>query len=318
MSVPPDSRTNMRFLTCALLSLLPLAACASKSGTSASPEKTAGTFASPEEAVQALVDSATDRSRAEELLGPGGFEVLKSGDEVEDHDDIEAVRKLIREKVAFDPKDGDRRVALLGNDEWPLPLPIVRCEGNRWRFDVDAGKDEILNRRIGRNELCTIDTLRAIVDAQMEYASEGRDGKQPCFACKWASSDGKHDGLYWEAGDKEPESPLGPLVAAAAAKGYDKPDDGDPDPYHGYYYRLLTEQGANAPGGARNYIVDGQLRAGFAVIAWPATWGNSGIMTLMINQRGIVYQRDLGENTVKLAQEIKAFDPDAPWTPTAN
>jgi hypothetical protein len=297
----------MRFLTVALLSLFPLAACAS----------TAGTFASPDDAVKALVDSADDRSRAEELLGPGGFEVLRSGDEVADHDDLEAVRKLIREKVAFENDGDDCRIALLGHDGWPLPLPIVR-DGGRWRFDVDAGKDEILNRRIGRNELSTMETLRAVVDAQFEYASEGRDGKQPCFAGKWASSDGRHDGLYWEASGEEPESPLGPLVVAAAAKGYERPREGEIEPYHGYYYRLLTEQGANAPGGARNYVVDGQLRTGFAVIAWPATWGNSGIMTFLVSQRGIIYQRDLGASTAKLAPQITAFDPEATWTPVAN
>ena len=297
----------MRFLTVALASLLPLAACS-----------TAGTFASPEEAVKALVDSADDRSRADELLGPGGFEVLRSGDEVADHDDIEAVRKLIREKVAFEDDGDDRRIALLGNDGWPLPLPIVR-DGRRWRFDVDAGKEEILNRRVGRNELNTIETLRAVVDAEFEYASEGRDGKPPCFAGKWASSDGKHDGLFWEASGEEPESPLGPLVAAAAAKGYERPGEkAEPEPYHGYYYHLLTEQGANAPGGKRSYLVDGQLRTGFAVIAWPATWGNSGIMTFLVSQRGIVYQRDLGESTAKIASQITSFDPEATWTPVAN
>src|SRR5262245_32014160 len=301
------SSTIMRSLTLAFASLLPLAACATS----------ALTFATPEEAVKALVDSAENRDRAEELLGPGGFEVLKSGDEVADHDDIEAVRALIRDKVAFENDGDDCRIALLGKDAWPLPLPIVR-DGERWRFDVEAGKDEILSRRIGRNELNTIATLRAVVDAQFEYAAEGRDGRAPAFAGKWVSSDGKHDGLFWPAGEGENESPLGPLVAAAAAQGYDRPDGGDPEPYHGYCYRLLTAQGANAAGGARSYVVEGLLRDGFAVVAWPATWGNSGIMTFLVNQRGLVYQRDLGEDTVKAAQRITTFDPDASWSPVEN
>lgn len=297
----------MRSLLCSLVSLLPLAACATNSLT----------FASPEEAVQALVDSAEDRARAEELLGAGGFDVLQSGDEVADHEDIEAVRALIREKVAFEDDGDDCRIALLGNDAWPLPLPIVR-EGTRWRFDVVAGKDEILNRRVGRNELSTLATLRAIVEAQFEYASEGRDGRPPAFADKFASSEGKHDGLFWQVGENEPESPLGPLVAAAAGQGYERPQQGDPEPYHGYHYRVLTAQGASAPGGARSYVVDGQLRDGFAVIAWPATWGNSGVKTFLVNQRGIVYERDFRESTAKEAQRIASFDPDASWSPVEN
>jgi hypothetical protein len=296
----------MRPLLFALVSFFPLAACATSSLT----------FDSPEEAVKALVDSAEDPSRAEELLGAGGFDMLKSGDEVADNEDMEAVRALIREKVAFENDGDDCRIALLGNDAWPLPLPIVR-DGNRWRFDVEAGKDEILTRRIGRNELRTLETLRAIVDAQFEYASEGRDGRPTGFADKWASTEGKHDGLYWPA-ENEQQSPLGPLVAAAAAQGYERPSKGDPEPYHGYFYRLLTAQGSSAPGGAHSYLVDGQLRNGFAVVAWPATWGNSGIMTFVVNQRGMVYQRDLGDGTTTAAQRITTFDPDASWAPVEN
>jgi hypothetical protein len=276
------------------------------------------TFATPHEAVQALVDSADDRSRAEELLGEGGFDVLKSGDEVADREDLDAVRALIREKVAFEAVADDRTIALLGEAAWPLPLPLVK-EADRWRFDVDAGKDEILNRRIGRNELGTIATLRACVDAQFEYAAEGRDGGPPAYAAKWASSDGKHDGLYWPAADGEPQSPLGPLVAAAAAQGYQRSDDGEPEPYHGYFFRILTSQGVNAPGGARSYLDDqGRLRHGFAFLAWPATWASSGVMTLLVNQQGIVYERDLGEDTATLAAAITTYDPDASWSPVAN
>jgi hypothetical protein len=289
--------------------LLLLAACATAP---------AATFATPEDAVQALVDSAENRDRAEELLGPGGFDVLRSGDEVADHDDLDAVRALVKEKVAFESDGDDRRIALLGNAGWPLPLPLVR-ENGRWRFDVDAGKDEILNRRIGRNELSTIATLRACVEAQLEYAEEGRDGNPPCYAGKWASSEGKHDGLYWPVTGNESESPLGPLICAAAAQGYQRSESGDPVPFHGYYFRILTAQGQSAPGGPHSYQdASGRLSTGFAVLAWPATWRNSGVMTFLVNQQGIVFERDLGETTATVVQQISSYDPDASWSPVAN
>lgn len=288
--------------------LLIVAACAS----------TAATFATPEAAVQALVDSAEDRALAEQLLGPGGFDVLRSGDEVADREDIDAVRALIREKIAFEDREGKGRIALLGAEGWPLPLPLVR-EGDRWRFDVQAGKDEILNRRIGRNELSTIATLRACVEAQQEYAEEGRDGNPPCYACKCASSEGRHDGLFWPVADGQAPSPLGPLVAGAAAEGHHHSRDGEPVPYHGYHFRILTAQGGNAPGGARSYAdASGRLRSGFAFLAWPATHGSSGVMTFLVNQQGIVFQRDLGEHTDKVAAQITSYDPDTTWAPVGN
>lgn len=273
------------------------------------------TFDSPTAALQALVDSAEDRTRAEELLGPGGFDVLRSGDEVADREDLETVRALIEEKVTFET-EGDTCTALLGNDNWPLPLPIVK-EGDRWRFDVEAGLDEILSRRVGRNELSTIDTLRACVEAQREYSAlAGKDG-QAVFAARFHSSAGKQDGLYWPSADGEPQSPLGPLLAAAAAQGYQHSESSEPAPYHGYNYRILTGQGSSAPGGARDYRDEkGVLRFGFAFLAWPATYGNSGIMTFLVNQQGIVFERDLGPDTADLAQKITSYDPDESWLPT--
>lgn len=286
-----------------------LAACASQP---------AATFATPEAAIQALVDCADNQDKAEELLGPGGFDVLKSGDEVADREDLDAVRELVKQKVAFESPTVDRRIALLGKDGWPLPLPLVR-ENGRWRFDVDAGKDEILNRRIGRNELSTIATLRECVDAQLEYAEEGRDGNPPAFAGKWASTDGKHDGLYWPAAAGQPDSPLGPLVAAATAQGYQRSESGEPVPFHGYYFRILTAQGPAAPGGARSYQDNtGLLRTGFAVLAWPATYRNSGVVTFLVNQQGILFQRDLGESTATAVQQITSYDPDGSWSPVVD
>ncbi|HEX5051186.1 MAG TPA: DUF2950 domain-containing protein [Planctomycetota bacterium] len=273
------------------------------------------TFESPEAAVQALVDSAEDKARAEELLGPGGFEALRSGDEVADHEDIDTVRGLIREKVAF-ATDGDVCTALLGNDGWPLPLPLVKV-GDRWRFDVEAGLDEILSRRVGRNELSTIETLRACVEAEREYAALTSDAKGSMYAAKVLSSPGKKDGLYWPVGEGETPSPLGPLVAEAATQGYDRTEASEPAPYQGYYYRILTRQGADAPGGARDYEdKDGALRFGFAFLAWPATYGNSGVMTFLVNQQGIVFERDLGADTASAAKKIDSYDPDESWRPT--
>jgi hypothetical protein len=287
--------------------LLPLAGCAAPLAS----------FASPDEALQALLASAEDHAKAEELLGPGGFDVLLSGDEVADRNDLAAVRALIREKVQFeDDGSADRVTALLGHDGWPLPLPLQRDEG-RWRFDVDAGREEILNRRIGRNELATIATLRACVQAQREYAAAARDGQRPAFAAQWFSSEGKHDGLYWPAKDGEPESPLGPLLAAAAAEGYRRAEQ--PIPYHGYHYRILTGQGPAGPGGERSYLdASGRLTGGFAFIAWPATYGNSGIMTFVVNQQGIVFERDLGGDTARVGERVPVYDPDDGWTPVVD
>jgi hypothetical protein len=293
--------TTMRSPSSLLALLLPLAACATPTLT----------FATPEEAVQALVDSAEDPARADELLGPGGFEVLRSGDEVADHEDVVAVRALIRERVAFEDEPGGAKIALLGSNGWPLPLPLVR-DGDRWRFDVEAGVDEILSRRVGRNELHA-------VEAQHEYADVGRDGNPPAFAARWTSSDGKHDGLYWPASGTDPESPLGPLVAEAAADGYRRGAGREPIPYRGYFFRILTAQGAAAPGGARSYVdADGRLRAGFAFLAWPATYGNSGVMTFLVNHQGIVFERDLGSDTAAAAQQIASYDPDADWQPVVD
>lgn len=274
-------------------------------------------FDSPEAAVQRLVEAASDEEAAEELLGPGGFSMLRSGDDVADREDLEAVTALVVEKLAFEDLEDGRKIALLGAEGWELPIPLVP-DGDRWRFDVEAGAEEIHNRRVGRNELSTLATLREIVAAQGEYAAEGRDGNPPAFAGRIVSSEGKHDGLYWPVAEGEPESPLGPLVADAAEEGYGA-GEAQPSPYHGYFYRLLTKQGPHAPGGARNYIDEhGLLTRGFGVIAWPATYGQSGVMTFMVNQQGIVFQKDIGPTTAASVQLLKAFDPDPNWTPTAD
>jgi len=275
------------------------------------------TFATPEDAVHRLVAAAEDREAAEELLGSGGFSLLLSGDEVADHQDFETVVELVRAGLSFEDLSDGRKIALLGKERWELPIPLVR-EAAGWRFDVEAGREEILNRRVGRNELSTLSTLRALVEAQREYAALGPGGDPGVFALRVWSSEGLRDGLYWPAAQSKIPSPLGELVADAFEEGYRSGED-HPIPYHGYFYRLLTAQGTSAPGGARNYLdARGRLTGGFAVVAWPATYDNSGVMTFLVNQQGLVFQKDLGPETAEAAARIQAYDPDMSWTPTGD
>jgi len=274
-----------------------------------------GTFATPEEAVQTLHDllGSHDDRRLEAVFGPGSPDMFRSGDEADDRKAAGRVKQLIAEKVAFDEIDAQTRVALFGAKAWPFPIPLVRA-GERWRFDTAAGREELLNRRIGYNELATLSSLHAYVDAQAEYFAQGRDGNRPAFAQRFRSSEGRHDGLYWPAPEGEPRSPLGDLLAEAASG-----DTDEPQPYHGYQYRILTGQGKNAPGGERSYLDErGLMTTGFAAIAWPAKYGNSGVMTFLINHRGMVFQKDLGPETGTAAAAIRLFDPDESWNATGD
>ncbi len=290
-----------------------LAVCAAACATTVRP----AAFTTPEDAVRALVDTQGDRQRAEQILGSQGLEMLSSGDEVADRQDAQAVREMAMRRIAFEDLGEDRKVALLGDEGWPLPIPLVR-EAGGWTFDVAAGQEELHTRRIGRNELSTLATLHALVDAQREYALEGRDGFSPAFARRILSEPGEHDGLYWPVSEGEPDSPLGPLVAEAAAEGYRR-EEGAPLPYHGYHYRILTAQGPSAPGGERSYLdAQGLMTGGFAALAWPASYGNSGIMTFMVNQQGLVFQKDIGPETAGAVERIERYDPDASWTPTGD
>ncbi len=279
------------------------------------------TFATPELAVKALADviGTHDVVRIEQLLGVGGLELLESGDEVADREDALHVQTKIREKLAFEDQDPTTKIALVGEEGWPFPIPLVLQDGT-WSFDIVAGVDEIETRRIGRNELSTIVSLHEYVEAQREYQAQGRDGQPPAYARLVVSTAGKHDGLFWPTAENEPESPFGPLIAAASRDGYEKlgsQPDGEPNAFHGYYYRTLTAQGAHAPGGARSYLDEaGHLTHGFAAIAWPAKYGNSGVMTFLVSSRGIVYQKDLGDETDAAIAKITAFDPDESWDPT--
>lgn len=299
-----------------------LGALGSCAGTPSAPRPSA-TFAQPELAIFALAEviGTHDKVRAEQLFGSGGVELLESGDEVADHEDALHVQQKIREKLAFADQDAMTKIALVGEEGWALPIPLVLQDGS-WSFDVAAGREEIENRRVGRNELSTIASLHEYVEAQREYHAMRRDGQPLAYARKLISSEGKHDGLFWPTAENEPESPFGPLIGAANRDGY-APTGAQPAgkqaPFHGYYFRTLTAQGAKAPGGAQSYIDEaGRMTRGFALLAWPAKYGNSGVMTFVVNARGIIFQKDLGNDTEAAAAKIVAFDPDESWDPTGS
>jgi hypothetical protein len=273
-----------------------------------------GLFETPEAAVQAVAEliGQHDDQRTEAIFGPGSIELFQSGDEDADQADGERVKAMIDAGVAFEDFDENTKIALLGDAAWPWPIPLVR-DGEGWRFDTASGREELLNRRIGRNELWTLTALHEVVEAQREYRSQPRDGNPPAYAQRFRSSEGRHDGLYWPAAGDSELSPLGDLLAESEAWGP------DPHPFNGYFYRMLTRRDASAPGGARDYLDEnGLLTGGFAVVAWPAKHGNSGVMTFITNHRGLIYQKDLGPATEQAASEIQAFNPDASWTPTGD
>jgi hypothetical protein len=273
-------------------------------------------FNSPDEAVAALIAAAEkhDTGALQGLLGPGTEKLISSGDVVADRKAREAFVEryhTYHELVGGSP---NALVLLVGEDRWPVPIPLIRSD-NRWSFDGDAGAEELVLRRIGANELHTIDVMQGFVAAQMEYFASGHDSAAPgVYARKLRSDPGKHDGLYWQVAPGEPQSPAGPLLAAAAAEGYASVQ-GPGTPYHGYLFRPLTSQGPSANDGPRNYLVDGRLTGGFALLAYPATYGASGVMTFIVNQDEVVWQRDLGADTAQAAAAIQQFDPDINWTP---
>jgi hypothetical protein len=273
-------------------------------------------FGSPEEAVQALITAikANDTRELLAIFGSAGKSLIFSGDEVADQTARDHFTKAFEEMNQLEKKGEDRVILHVGADDWPFPVPLVK-QGNSWYFNTSEGNEEILNRRVGKNELNAIQVCLAIVDAEMEYAAEDRNGDGIReYAQKFVSDEGKRNGLYWETKDGEDLSPLGPLAAKASREGYaGKRHSGKSVPYHGYFYRILKEQGKNASDGARRYLVKGKMIGGFALVAYPAEYGNSGIMTFIVNQAGGVYQKDLGKGTAKVAKAMKAFDPDQTW-----
>ena len=274
-------------------------------------------YDSPDAAAHAFVTAVrnNDRDALRRMFGDSSDEIFASGDSVADETRRERfIRDFDQRNRLVPGSNADSMTLVVGNRDWPLPIPIVRDHNSgKWTFDTEAGRDEIINRRIGQNELDVIEVCQAIVDAQQEYVQRdpNADGV-PEYAPKFLSDPGARNGLFWQTKSGEAPSPLGPLVAEAVDEGYTAPSatSGEPRPYHGYCYRMLTAQGPNASDGARDYLVNGRMLGGFAAVAYPADYGNSGIMTFIVNQDGDVFQRDLGPDTTSVVRSMKAFDPD--------
>jgi hypothetical protein len=274
------------------------------------------TYNTPEEAVRALVDAskAEDLDQVISIFGSDGRELADSSDQATARRNREVFIAAAAERWQLVDQQDGRKVLVIGNESWPFPVPLVKDQKG-WRFDTEAGKEEVVARRVGRNELAAIRICRTFVDAQRIYAQRGHDN-QPAglYAKAFRSDQGRQNGLFWRAGRGEKRSPLGDLVAQAAEEGTDLAKSGaQPSPFHGYYFRILTAQGAAAPGGARDYIVDGKLSGGFALVAWPAQYDVTGVMTFVVNQDGVVREKDLGAGTDATVKSLKAYDPDSSW-----
>lgn len=292
-------------LSC-LIASMPLA------GQAVSGQKT---FSSPLEAVNALLEAARsgDPALLVPLLGSQAADIISSGDLGVAKKVLADFVKAYGEKHSLSVEAQGFEFLQVGQGNWPFPFPIVR-DGTVWYFDIERGNEEILDRRVGRNELGAIAVCVGYVQSQIEYASKGRDGNSSgIYAQRFQSNPGKQDGLYWATSKGEPESPMGPLVANAAAEENSEQSSGSSTPYYGYLYKILTAQGPNARGGAKTYVVDGKLTGGFALIAYPAQYHSTGVMTFIVNQDGVVYQQDLGEQTSDLASQITAYNPDNSW-----
>jgi len=272
-------------------------------------------FPTADAAWKALVAGMEQKDTAalKAILGPGSDDLLSSGDPVADENARENFLQVAKEKSSLVSLDENRTAAFLGKEDWPFPIPMVKGTTG-WTFDSAVGAEELVNRRIGKNELNTIAVLHTFVDAQNEFAAAH---KEPHYAQRVISTEGTHDGLFWKTKEGEPESPLGPLAVEAFEEGYRKAEPGSgPRPFHGYFFKILTGQGKDAPGGEKTYINnDGKMTGGFAMVAWPSNYGASGIMTFIVNQQGIVFQRDLGPGTPETAKVITAYNPGPNWTP---
>lgn len=309
----PTKRISSWLLATAL-ALFPVAHSLGAEPTeSAEPEAKQRLFETPDAAGKALLEAAKAKELAGlvAIFGPGSEDILASGDPVGEETTRQRFITAYETKHAWTEAPGDARILTVGELDWPLPIPLVHtAEG--WRFDTARGREEILDRRVGRNELSAIQSCLALVDAEREYYAENPTGGPPQYAQRIASSEGKKDGLYWPVEEGQKESPLGPIFARARAEGY-TPGEGKRAPYHGYLYKILTAQGEAASGGAKSYIQDGAMTEGFALIAWPAKYGSSGVMTFLVNETGVVYEKNLGPETATKAGEIKEFDPDVSW-----
>lgn len=279
-------------------------------------------FASPDAAVRAVVDAAKadDTAALLAIFGPEGRPIVDSGDAVADQLGRQGFAARAAERINLTRVGDDRAELSVGTDDWPFPVALVK-DASGWRFDTAAGREELLNRRIGRNELATIQICREYVDAQRDYAQRmKRESGAAVYAQRLYSRTGTHDGLYWETGPDEAESPVGPFLASAAAEGYGRGGHlaSRTEPFHGYVLRILTAQGPAVVGGKRSYVVDGTMTGGFALVAYPAVYGTSGIKTFVVNQLGLVFEKDLGPSTATVAARMTAYDPDRSWAPAAD
>ncbi len=303
----------MNATRCALLGLfVSMAAC----NKPAKPAVT--TYASPELAGAGLLDAGTTRTPGSflKIFGEDSKAIISSGNAAEDSQTIDQFVAGYNAMHRWRKMPDDSQVLLIGTTNFAFPIPLKKNDAGQWYFDTAAGKDEILRRRVGRNEIEVIDVSAALVDAQAQYFAQAHDGGTAGqYAQKFISDNGKQNGLYWESPDGQPKSPLGPLAAYATAEGYKvKPDAHVP--FHGYYFRMLTSQGSHDPGGAKSYVADGKMSGGFAFLAYPAEYGNSGVMTFIINQEGVLLQKDLGKGTSDAAAAMSSYDPDTSWVPT--
>ena len=286
------------------------------SGCAGSPAPVHRTFATPEEAVRALNDAvkAGKLDDVVAIFGPEGKELVDSSDAATARQNQEIFVAAVAERWRLEEQGASGRLLVIGNEDWPFPVPLVK-DGNGWRFDTAAGKEEVLARRIGRNELAAIRICGAYVNAQRLYAARPRDGKPAgLFAQSFRSDPGRQNGLFWPAARGEKPSPLGDLVAQAAQEGTPVGQGGsEPSPFHGYFFRIVTRQGADAPGGARDYVVNGAMSGGFALVAWPAQYDVTGVMTFIVNQDGSVREKDLGPDTATAARALDHYNPDETW-----
>jgi Protein of unknown function (DUF2950) len=299
---------TIRLLLLALI--IPLASCRKSSKPSVT------VFASTEDAGNALMEAAKsgDQNSLLAVFGPDSKELLFSGDAVQDKNTVSAFVSAYGVMHRWRKMPDGAQMLLVGADNFPFPIPLKKNNDGQWFFDTAAGKNEVLNRRIGRNELAIIEVSQAAADAQAEYFSQPHDGeKAKQFAAKFISDPGKQNGLYWKSPEGQPPSPLGPLAAFATAEGYSAKPEGH-TAFHGYYFRMLKGQSDKAPGGAKDYDVNGKMTGGFAFVAYPAEYGNSGIMTFIINQDGVLLQKDLGKTTTEIATAMSEFDPDSGWS----
>ncbi len=286
-----------------------MAALALLAGVAYAQEPGEKTFATPQEAGKALYDAAkaADKDAIVAVLGASSASVVSSGDEVADKTTRDRFTERYEQMNRWAKEINGNQTLIIGAENWPFPIPLKKDAAGTWYFDTKAGLKEILFRRIGKNELAAIRVCNVLADAQDEYFSQKQE-----YAQKFASDPGKQNGLYWKADEGQPESPVGPLVAYATGEGYGGQHD-TPQPFHGYFYRTLTAQGASVKGGAKSYIVDGKMTGGFAFVAYPAEYRNSGVMTFLVNQDGTVYEKDLGPKTADLAKQMKAYNPDKTW-----